>query len=195
MCALLLAVVHGSDDDTGVDVAVRAVVHGTDDDTDVAVCAVGHGSDDDTGVAVCAVVHSTDDDDDTDVDVAVCAVQEKGKRSQLWRMTGSGMLEHEGSVSPREPGKPRSSQPQGPVLDISDIAPQPGRPVPLVLKKPDERRRSTQMWRFTQVGTVLTMFSGTVLTLFSGTVLHCSLALFLQCSLALFSQCSLAPFF
>ncbi|XP_076466689.1 LOW QUALITY PROTEIN: intermembrane lipid transfer protein VPS13D-like [Babylonia areolata] len=83
--------------------------------------------------------------------------KEKGKRSQLWRMTGSGMLEHEGSMSPRDPSKaraPSSAHPptQGFVLDISDIAPQPGRPVPLVLKKPDERRRSTQTWRFTQDG-------------------------------------------
>lgn len=66
-------------------------------------------------------------------------------------MTSSGMLEHEGSVSPREPSKPQSSAPQGPVLDISDIAPQPGRSVPLMLKKPDERRKSTQTWRFTEV--------------------------------------------
>ncbi|XP_025097802.1 vacuolar protein sorting-associated protein 13D-like isoform X4 [Pomacea canaliculata] len=78
--------------------------------------------------------------------------KENGKRSQLWRMTSSGMLEHEGSVSPREPSKPQSSAPQGPVLDISDIAPQPGRSVPLMLKKPDERRKSTQTWRFTEDG-------------------------------------------
>ncbi|KAL8611447.1 hypothetical protein ACOMHN_014502 [Nucella lapillus] len=82
--------------------------------------------------------------------------KEKGKRSQLWRMTGGGMLEHEGSMSPRDPpGKartPSSQLSQGPVLDISHIAPQPGRPLPLVVKKPDERRRSTQTWRFTQDG-------------------------------------------
>jgi len=32
--------------------------------------------------------------------------KEAGKRSQLWRMTGSGMLQHEGSSPPRDPAHP-----------------------------------------------------------------------------------------
>ncbi|XP_048240313.1 vacuolar protein sorting-associated protein 13D-like isoform X2 [Haliotis rufescens] len=79
--------------------------------------------------------------------------QENGKRSQLWRMTSSGMLEHEGSMPPRDPQKKSTTKPSpGLVLDIGDIAPQPGRCVPLVLKKPDLRRKSTQTWRFTEDG-------------------------------------------
>ncbi|XP_071113916.1 intermembrane lipid transfer protein VPS13D-like [Haliotis cracherodii] len=79
--------------------------------------------------------------------------QENGKRSQLWRMTSSGMLEHEGSMPPRDPQKKSTTTPSpGLVLDIGDIAPQPGRCVPLVLKKPDLRRKSTQTWRFTEDG-------------------------------------------
>ena len=33
--------------------------------------------------------------------------KETGKRSQLWRMTGSGMLQHEGSSPPRDPANPQ----------------------------------------------------------------------------------------
>ena len=33
--------------------------------------------------------------------------KETGKRSQLWRMTGSGMLQHEGSSPPRDPSNPQ----------------------------------------------------------------------------------------
>lgn len=32
--------------------------------------------------------------------------KQAGKRSQLWRMTGSGMLQHEGSSPPRDPTNP-----------------------------------------------------------------------------------------
>ena len=35
--------------------------------------------------------------------------KETGKRSQLWRMTGSGMLQHEGSSPPRDPAHPNVS--------------------------------------------------------------------------------------
>ena len=35
--------------------------------------------------------------------------KETGKRSQLWRMTGSGMLQHEGSSPPRDPANPNVS--------------------------------------------------------------------------------------
>ncbi|KAH9492089.1 Vacuolar protein sorting-associated protein 13D [Bulinus truncatus] len=78
--------------------------------------------------------------------------KENSKRSQLWRMTGSGMLEHEGSTAPRDPRNPNSNTVPGLVLDISDIAPRLDNPVPLVLKKPDARRKTTQTWRYTQEG-------------------------------------------
>lgn len=60
------------------------------------------------------------------------------------------MLENEGSAPPQEPGKVARNV-LGLVLDTSDIAPQPGKCVPLILRKPDERRRATQLWKFTDV--------------------------------------------
>ncbi|XP_059165407.1 intermembrane lipid transfer protein VPS13D-like [Physella acuta] len=78
--------------------------------------------------------------------------KENSKRGQLWRMTGSGMLEHEGSMPPRDPKNPNSNAEPGLVLDIADLAPRPDQCVPLVLKKPDVRRKSTQTWRFTKDG-------------------------------------------
>ncbi|XP_053397930.1 intermembrane lipid transfer protein VPS13D-like [Mercenaria mercenaria] len=75
--------------------------------------------------------------------------KEAGKRSQLWRMTSSGMLEHEGTGQPMDPSKASGSRPgQRFVLDIADIAYQPGKPVALALKKADERRAAKQTWRF-----------------------------------------------
>jgi len=84
-----------------------------------------------------------------------CA-QEPGKRSQLWRMSSTGMLQHEGSSAPQDPHKSMSSSAASLkssssvtyVLDIKDIALQPDREVPLTLRKPEERRRSTQIWQF-----------------------------------------------
>jgi vacuolar protein sorting-associated protein 13D len=78
--------------------------------------------------------------------------KEQDKRSQLWRMTSQGMLQHEGSSTPRDPRRPSMTQTNVFVLDIEDIALQPGRNVKLMLRKPDERRTSTQTWRFTEVG-------------------------------------------
>eukprot|EP00105_Crassostrea_gigas_P037873 XP_019922021.1 PREDICTED: uncharacterized protein LOC105326472 [Crassostrea gigas] len=79
--------------------------------------------------------------------------KEIGIRNQLWRMTSGGMLEHEGSISPWDPHV-RSSNPTGKsmVLDIDDIAPRPGRIVPLTLRKRDERRKATQTWKFSEDG-------------------------------------------
>lgn len=49
-------------------------------------------------------------------------VQEPGKRSQLWRMTGSGMLCHEGSSPPQnKPTQPRPLD-SSLVLDIAGLA-------------------------------------------------------------------------
>lgn len=80
--------------------------------------------------------------------------KELGKRSQLWRMSSAGMLQHEGSSTPRDPRTrhmPSASSDSTSVcyvLDINDIALQPNREVPLALRKVDERRKSTQVWKF-----------------------------------------------
>ncbi|CAK9827070.1 Intermembrane lipid transfer protein Vps13D [Anthophora retusa] len=73
-----------------------------------------------------------------------------GARSQLWRMTADGQLQHEGSSPPRDK---HSKTPETVlVLDIAGTAPQPFTYCVLALKKPDPRRRSTQTWRFTDDG-------------------------------------------
>lgn len=73
-----------------------------------------------------------------------------GARSQLWRMTGDGQLQHEGSSPPRDK---HSKVPETVlVLDIAGTAPQPFTYCALALRKPDPRRRSTQTWRFTDDG-------------------------------------------
>lgn len=103
-------------------------------------------------------------------------VKEPGKRSQLWRMTGSGMLCHEGSSPPQS----KSAQPRpldsSLVLDIAGLAAvTDNRCVlrgvfvfvylktkckrclslslafsfePLMLRRPDSRRSTTQTWHF-----------------------------------------------
>ncbi|XP_076684056.1 vacuolar protein sorting 13D isoform X4 [Andrena cerasifolii] len=73
-----------------------------------------------------------------------------GARSQLWRMSGDGQLQHEGSSPPRDK---HSRTPETVlVLDIAGTAPQPFTYCALALRKPDARRRSTQTWRFTDDG-------------------------------------------
>ncbi|XP_039294739.1 vacuolar protein sorting-associated protein 13D isoform X2 [Nilaparvata lugens] len=79
-------------------------------------------------------------------DRVILSRKEQGARSQLWRMTGDGHLQHEGS-SP-----PSSNSERIMVLDISGPAPQPTQYVALVLRRPDKRRVSTQTWRFTDDG-------------------------------------------
>ncbi|EFN79344.1 Vacuolar protein sorting-associated protein 13D [Harpegnathos saltator] len=73
-----------------------------------------------------------------------------GARSQLWRMTGDGQLQHEGSSPPRD--KHYKDVNTIYVLDIAGTAPQPFTYCALALRKPDPRRRSTQTWRFTDDG-------------------------------------------
>jgi hypothetical protein len=58
-----------------------------------------------------------------------------------------------GSMVPRDPRKSSSSS-KSFVLDTNVIAPQPGKYAPLTLRKPDNRRTSTQIWTFTEVGFV-----------------------------------------
>ncbi|CAG9856524.1 unnamed protein product [Phyllotreta striolata] len=81
----------------------------------------------------------------------VTATKVAGGRSQLWRMTPDGYLEHEGSRPPRHPHQARQLGDLL-VLDIEDTAPQPGRWSKLALRRADPRRRSTQRWRFTGDG-------------------------------------------
>ncbi|XP_046414322.1 vacuolar protein sorting-associated protein 13D isoform X1 [Neodiprion fabricii] len=73
-----------------------------------------------------------------------------GARSQLWRMTSDGQLQHEGSSPPRDK---HSRAPETVlVLDIAGTAPQPFSYCALALRRPDPRRRSTQTWQFTDDG-------------------------------------------
>ncbi|XP_046938959.1 intermembrane lipid transfer protein VPS13D isoform X4 [Lynx rufus] len=77
--------------------------------------------------------------------------KEPGKRSQLWRMTGTGMLAHEGSSVPHNPNKPSAARsPEGSaILDIAGLAAvTDNRYEPLMLRKPDRRRSTTQTWSF-----------------------------------------------
>ncbi|XP_059944976.1 intermembrane lipid transfer protein VPS13D isoform X2 [Mesoplodon densirostris] len=77
--------------------------------------------------------------------------KEPGKRSQLWRMTGTGVLAHEGSSVPHNPSKPlaaRSTEGSA-ILDIAGLAAvTDNRYEPLMLRKPDRRRSTTQTWSF-----------------------------------------------
>ncbi|XP_063173560.1 intermembrane lipid transfer protein VPS13D isoform X1 [Candoia aspera] len=77
--------------------------------------------------------------------------KEPGKRSQLWRMTGTGMLCHEGSAVPHplnKPSPPRSTE-SSMILDIAGLAAvTDNRYEPLMLRKPDRRRSTTQTWSF-----------------------------------------------
>nr|XP_018896804.1 PREDICTED: vacuolar protein sorting-associated protein 13D isoform X1 [Bemisia tabaci] len=80
--------------------------------------------------------------------------KQQGARSQLWRMTAEGQLQHEGSSPPRDPsGKmPSPVSDNVMVLDISGPAPQPTEYSGLVLRRPHQRRKMTQTWRFTEEG-------------------------------------------
>ncbi|KAK7078970.1 Vacuolar protein sorting-associated protein 13D [Halocaridina rubra] len=81
------------------------------------------------------------------------ARKEIGRRSQLWCMTSTGMLQHEGSSPPHDPSSKKSRNASNIlVLDIAGTAPQPAEYTPLMLRKPDDRRRLTQTWRFTEDG-------------------------------------------
>lgn len=58
-----------------------------------------------------------------------------------------------GSSAPRDPRiKKTSANDVTYVLDIADIALRPSVEVSLILRKPDERRKTTQTWKFTEDG-------------------------------------------
>lgn len=81
----------------------------------------------------------------------VLSHKRQGQRSQLWRMSTTGQLQHEGSSPPCHPQQHRSENTVL-VLDIEGPAPQPSQYTRLVLRRPDRRRQSTQTWRFTEEG-------------------------------------------
>ena len=75
--------------------------------------------------------------------------QEPGRRSQLWRMTTTGMLQNEAFLPPRDPRKTTpSSYADMLVLDIVEMTVHPQMHIPLVLRKADERRTTSQTWFF-----------------------------------------------
>ena len=85
-------------------------------------------------------------------------------------MTASGMLQHEGSSPPQDPRRAHAhahhhhaadmSNRNALVLDIAGPAVQPNSHVPLMLRKPDERRQLTQRWRFTEGGRLMCSHHG-----------------------------------
>nr|XP_046254049.1 vacuolar protein sorting-associated protein 13D isoform X1 [Scatophagus argus]XP_046254050.1 vacuolar protein sorting-associated protein 13D isoform X1 [Scatophagus argus]XP_046254051.1 vacuolar protein sorting-associated protein 13D isoform X1 [Scatophagus argus] len=88
-------------------------------------------------------------DVDTKTQRVILKKKEPGKRSQLWRMTGSGMLCHEGSSPPQsKPAQPRPPD-SSLVLDIAGLAAVTDNSFePLMLRRPDSRRSTTQTWYF-----------------------------------------------
>ncbi|XP_072222806.1 intermembrane lipid transfer protein VPS13D isoform X2 [Leuresthes tenuis] len=88
-------------------------------------------------------------DVDTKTQRVILRKKEPGKRSQLWRMTGTGMLCHEGSSPPQsKPSQPRPLD-SSLVLDIAGLAAVSDNSFePLMLRRPDSRRSTTQTWYF-----------------------------------------------
>ncbi|XP_069382319.1 intermembrane lipid transfer protein VPS13D isoform X3 [Paralichthys olivaceus] len=88
-------------------------------------------------------------DIDTKTQRVILKKKEPGKRSQLWRMTGTGMLCHEGSSPPQsKPAQPRPLD-SSLVLDIAGLAAVSDNSFePLMLRRPDSRRSTTQTWYF-----------------------------------------------
>ncbi|UYV65050.1 VPS13D [Cordylochernes scorpioides] len=75
--------------------------------------------------------------------------KEPGSRTQLWRLSSTQQLYHEGSGPPRDPQGKHHNQDHGLVLDVGIFN---GECAPLVLRRPDERRSETQTWTFTSDG-------------------------------------------
>ena len=67
-------------------------------------------------------------------------------------MTSTGMLQNEFFSPPRDLRKGPSESGEMLVLDISELAANPKRHIPLALRKADERRKATQTWFFDVVG-------------------------------------------
>ncbi|XP_029973693.1 vacuolar protein sorting-associated protein 13D, partial [Salarias fasciatus] len=88
-------------------------------------------------------------DVDTKTQRVILKKKEPWKRSQLWRMTGAGMLCHEGSSPPQSKlAQPRPLD-SSLVLDIAGLAAVSDNSFePLMLRRPDRRRSTTQTWYF-----------------------------------------------
>lgn len=92
----------------------------------------------------------------------VLAPREENKRSQLWRMTSSGILVHTGSSSPRDWSKKNDTSDdirKALVLDIEEVSNSSlygsnaaTRPIPLTIGKFDPKRTVTQTWTFHDEG-------------------------------------------
>ena len=92
----------------------------------------------------------------------VLAPREENKRSQLWRMTSSGVLVHTGSSSPRDwSNKSDTSDDirQAWVLDIEEVSASSvhgrnatTRSIPLTIRRFDPKRTLTQTWTFYDEG-------------------------------------------
>ena len=81
-------------------------------------------------------------------------------------MTSIGLLVHEGSSPPQDPARMQRRDAHQDwmknnlVLDIAGPAVQPNTFVPLMLRKPDDRRQLTQRWRFTEDGKLMCTHRG-----------------------------------
>ncbi|CAF3567800.1 unnamed protein product [Adineta steineri] len=88
----------------------------------------------------------------------VLAQREENKRSQLWRMTSSGLLVHTGSSSPRDWSNKNDTSDdirQAYVLDIeedSSSTHSSTRYTRLVIRRYDSKRTLTQTWKFLDDG-------------------------------------------
>ncbi|CAB3983690.1 Hypothetical predicted protein, partial [Paramuricea clavata] len=85
----------------------------------------------------------------------ILSKKEPYKRTQLWRMTSSGILFNEGSAPPFDPRKPSSSS-AGFVLDVGQADPttlvRNRRPLQLIVSKLSSQRKAYQTWSFTEDG-------------------------------------------
>ncbi|XP_028393538.1 vacuolar protein sorting-associated protein 13D-like [Dendronephthya gigantea] len=85
----------------------------------------------------------------------ILSKKEPYKRTQLWRMTSSGILFNEGSSPPFDPRKPSSSS-AGFVLDVGHLDPlsfaRNRKSIPLILSKLSSQRKDYQTWSFTEDG-------------------------------------------
>jgi vacuolar protein sorting-associated protein 13D len=92
----------------------------------------------------------------------VLAQREENKRSQLWRMTSSGLLVHTGSSSPRDWSNKNGTSDdirQASVLDIEEISANTltninatTHVMRLVIRRYDPKRTLTQTWKFHEDG-------------------------------------------
>ena len=72
------------------------------------------------------------------------------RASQLWRMTAAGNLEHMGSARMTDSSSSRSQTTM--VLDVTDEKAGKSN-IPLIIRRLDEKRVSTQTWKFDAVRT------------------------------------------